>query len=317
MTCYHPQTVYRSKEGPNKKTGKWPIVFNPVKGYMDKTLQIPCGKCIGCRLERSRQWAIRCVHEAKMWEENCFITLTYDDEHISVDRSLNKTDFPLFMKRLRKKYGENIRFFHGAEYGEVCKNCSQHRTKCTCTNYTPTLGRPHHHACLFNFQFPDKKLWSIRKGTRLYTSESLQKLWTDGFSTIGDVTFESAAYIARYVLKKITGERANDHYGNKLPEHTSMSRRPGIARPFVEKYMDDIYNNDTVIVRNDLKCRPPRYYDSIYDDHDPVRMKKLKIERKIKMKAFEAESTYERLIVREKCKKQQISKLKRGIENGN
>ena len=166
MACYHPQTVYRSKDGPNQKTGKWPIVFNKSQGIHNLTLEIPCGKCIGCRLERSRQWAIRCVHEASMYNDNRFVTLTYNDENLDKKGSLDKRDFVLFMKRLRKEFEDErkIRFFHCAEYGEICKHCQKHKTVCTCGNYTAALGRPHHHAILFNVKFTDETLLSVRRG---------------------------------------------------------------------------------------------------------------------------------------------------------
>ena len=161
MPCYHPITAYRSITGRDKSTGKWQIVFTKRDGYTDLEVKIPCGKCVGCRLERSRQWAIRCVHEAKMHENNCFITLTYNDKNVDKNGSLNKRDFVLFMKKLRKKYSEGIRFFHCGEYGEE-------------------FSRPHHHACIFNFDFPDKKLYTIRQNTKLYRSDNLEKLWPNG-----------------------------------------------------------------------------------------------------------------------------------------
>ena len=94
--------------------------------------------------------------------------------------------------------------------------------------------------------------------------------------TIGDVTFESAAYVARYCTKKITGKLAHEHYKGKLPEYATMSRRPGIGRAWLEKYKDDVYNYDYVVVRNGLKLRPPRYYDKIYDEIDSERMVAIK-----------------------------------------
>lgn len=206
MPCYHPQIAYRSKEGRNAN-GSWPIVFNVKDGYIDLEVKIPCGKCIGCRLEHSRKWAIRCVHEAQMHTKNCFLTLTYNDENLPEDGSLNKRDIVLFLKKLRDKYGPNIRFFQAGEYGEVCKTCGLHRTKCNCEKYIPTIGRPHHHVLLFNHSFDDMVIHSRKKGIPLYTSESLQKLWKKGFSTIGEVTFESAAYTARYCLKKFIGDK--------------------------------------------------------------------------------------------------------------
>ena len=119
---------------------------------------MPCGQCIGCRLERSRQWAIRCVHEASLWPDNCFVTLTFDDDNIISSGSLVKADFQKFMKRLRKRFGKGVRYFHCGEYGDL-------------------LGRPHHHACLFNFSFPDRYLWSSSGGVNLYRSPTLEELW--------------------------------------------------------------------------------------------------------------------------------------------
>lgn len=94
MTCFHPIPAYRDGDGP--------IQFHDTgKG---RPIEIPCGQCIGCRLERSRQWAMRCVHEASLHDDNCFVTLTYNDQHIPSDAGLRHRDYQLFMKRLRKAY---------------------------------------------------------------------------------------------------------------------------------------------------------------------------------------------------------------------
>ena len=156
MSCYSPLIGYRSRFT-NPSTGKRNIVFSLREALDDQVIKIPCGQCIGCRLKRSASWAIRCVHEASLHEKNCFITLTFNNEWLPKDGSLDVRDFQLFMKRLRKKYGEGIRFFHCGEYGEKFR-------------------RPHYHACLFNFDFPDREIWSVRRGFELYTSESLAEL---------------------------------------------------------------------------------------------------------------------------------------------
>ena len=106
MPCYSPLTGYVSREP--SKNGKFPIVFDPKKGWIDRSVTVPCGQCIGCLLERSRQWAMRCSHEASLYDENCFITLTYDDEHLPPDGCLNKEHFQKFMKRLRKRFGSGV-----------------------------------------------------------------------------------------------------------------------------------------------------------------------------------------------------------------
>lgn len=266
---------------------------------------IPCGQCIGCKLERSRQWAIRCVHEASLYDKNCFITLTYRDEKLPKNNSLEVPAFQNFMKRLRKRFGAGIRFFQCGEYGEK-------------------FQRPHYHACLFNFDFPDRELFQIRDGTRLYTSKALEELWTDGFSTIGDVTFESAAYVARYVTKKLTGDKAIDHYNvvdhktgeiliERKPEYVTMSRRPGIGKPWLDKFNTDVYPGDFVVM-DGKKMRPPKYYDSKFELDDPETFRKIKAQRKRQVIETAHNATWERLAVREEIQRQKFSLLRRGYE---
>lgn len=303
MPCYHPVTAYRSKQGRNPDTGKWPLVFNYRDGYIDMVQKVPCGRCIGCRLDKSRQWAIRCIHEASLYKKNCFITLTYNDENLPDNGNLDKRHFVLFMKKLRKKYGEGIRFFHCGEYGSKLK-------------------RPHHHACLFNHDFEDKKHYSTRRQVKLYRSNELENLWKYGFSTIGDVTFESAAYVARYILKKMTGELAEDHYSSidmetgeviKIePEYVTMSRRPGIGKGWFDKFKDDVYPEDRVVVRNNFMCKPPRYYDNLYDIDNSSQMKKIRGRRQNGFKP--EENTFERLEEKEIVKLSQTKNLVRDLE---
>lgn len=269
-------------------------------------IQVPCGQCIGCRLEKSRQWAIRCVHEAQMNEENIFITLTYNNENLPKDKSLNKRHLQLFMKRLRKHTGPGVRFYACGEYGEKFK-------------------RPHYHACIFNYKFKDQKIWKTTRGVTLYTSETLDKIWGKGFTTIGDVTFESAAYVARYVTKKINGEKALEHYNEidkttgeiiteRIPEFTNMSRRPGIGKTWFDKYKTEVYPSDFVIMRNQ-KIKPAKYYDTIYDKEAPEKLMKVKRKRRDKAKAKEQDNTWDRLDTKKKVHIQRNKLLKRGYEN--
>ena len=192
MPCYSPVQAWR---GPVTASGKRAIVFKRPSQVFGKGLELPCGGCIGCRMERVRQWSLRCVHESRLYRDNCFLTLTYSDDNLPANGSLMPEHFTLFMKRLRFAYGEGIRFFMCGEYGEK-------------------LGRPHYHACLFNFDFPDKELHTISKGNRVYKSQALEKLWGLGHCWIGSVTPQSAAYVAGYVMKKITGDKAQEHYGD-------------------------------------------------------------------------------------------------------
>lgn len=239
-----------------------------------------------------------------MHKHNCFITLTYNDENLPEGGSLNKRHFVLFMKRLRKRYGKDIRFFHCGEYGEKFK-------------------RPHHHACIFNHDFHDKQLHSINRNVKLYRSENLEKLWKYGYSTIGLVTFESAAYVARYIMKKITGDRAEEHYNEidkstgeilqeRLPEYVTMSRRPGIGKPWYDKFKGDVYPRDELVIRKNFVCKPPRYYDDLYDIENHREMVKIKSKRKGGIDP--EENTTERLLTKEAIKIAKAEKLKRNYE---
>lgn len=307
MPCYHPLEGYRSASV-NPKTGKRSLVFNPrqAEDANPAVLKVPCGQCIGCRLERSRQWAIRCVHEAELYENNCFITLTYSEDNLPQYGNLTMKDYQDFMKRLRKRYGSGVRYFHCGEYGEK-------------------FGRPHYHACLFNFDFPDKKIWrETPQGHPIWTSEALSELWPHGHHEIGAVTFESAAYVARYITKKITGKKAETHYEfldefgeyrQRNPEYVTMSRRPGIGKGWLEKFGTDVYPNDAVIVR-EREMRPPKYYDRCYELVDPFMMDDVKFHRVEKGKLFAENSTFERLCAREIVQIKKLESLKRSYENG-
>lgn len=272
-------------------------------------MHVPCGQCIGCRLDHSRQWALRCLHEAKEHESNCFLTLTYDDDHLPLDHSLNKTHFQSFMKHLRHAVSPTkIRFFHCGEYGEK-------------------LSRPHYHALIFGYDFPDKVLLKQGKNP-LYTSPELSKIWKRGFSTIGEVTFDSAAYVARYATKKINGKGKTDHYwyddretGETFPlqqEYITMSRNPGIGDNWYEKYKADVFPSDMVVTLRDGKSyinSAPRYYAEKYKEEDPEAYKQLKHRREIHALIHGEDQTPERLDARRICTERKQNQNKRQYEN--
>lgn len=296
MTCYHPLTAYRSKSGRNPDTGKWPIVFNPHEGYVDMPIQVPCGQCIGCRLEHARQWAMRCVFEATQHTFNSFLTLTYSPENLPSDGSLVKRDMQLFMKRLRKKFGNGIRFFGCGEYGAE-------------------FQRPHYHIIIFGEDFhADRYPWSVKHGNVYYRSSTLERLWPYGFSLVGAVTFESCSYVARYVLKKVTGDAAASHYDGLQPEFTLMSRRPGIAREWFDKFKDDVYPNDYVVIRDHLVVKPPKYFDDLFDITDHDMMQDIKLARKNKALEHAEDNTLERLSVREQVAYYKLQNKQRDFE---
>lgn len=205
-------------------------------------------------------WALRCVHEAKFHDQNCFVTLTYDPEHLPLDGSIQVKHFQNFMKELRASFAhKKIRFFGCGEYGEKCD-----------PDYETKLGRPHYHILLFGHDFDDSELY-YQGDYNLYTSQKLSRIWRKGHATVGALTKETAAYTARYCTKKISGEMAEEHYRrinkqtgevNQLtPEFLLMSRRPGIAREWFEKYRRDTRKG---FVTQDGKIfGVPKYYQKL------------------------------------------------------
>lgn len=291
MPCYEPIQAWQKDSGE--------IVFSE-RGALRRALKLPCGRCVGCRLERSRQWAVRCMHEASCHSHNCFLTLTYDDENLPDDMGLHYRHFQLFMKRLRKAKGK-VRFYMCGEYGDLNL-------------------RPHFHACVFGCWFDDAVLFKGSGDSCLYTSETLSKLWPYGFATIGDVTFESAAYVARYVMKKVTGDQALDHYRrvspitgevfNVEPEFSRMSLKPGIGALWFQKYHRDVYPHDYVVV-NGREAKPPRYYDKQLAKLDPFEAEALEVGRLERAMRHADDSTPERLAVRRRVAEARLNLKKR------
>lgn len=309
MPCYRPVTGYRSRS--LNPSGKRSIVFERSKGLVDRPVTVPCGRCIGCRLERSRQWAVRCMMEAQLHAENSFITLTYSPSNVPVDGNLDVSHFQKFMKRLRKMLApEKVTFFHCGEYGD-------------------SFQRPHYHACIFGYGFPDRKLFTVRDGVRLYRSETLERLWPAGFSTVGDVTFQSAAYVARYVTKKRLGKDAASYYREhgyvnketgeltpRKPEYVTMSRAKGIGRDWYSKFGSDVYPSDQVIA-NGFPQKPPKYFDGLYELENEKDFRRIQKERMARAARHKQDSTPRRLRDREQCKEAQVSRLHRGLDHAN
>lgn len=306
MACFHPLGGWRSTK--RNSSGRYSLIF---KAGEKGPVTVPCGQCQGCRLDYSLQWAVRIMHEAQLHDGNSFITLTYNDEHLPKDGSLVKKHFQKFMKRLRFFLPDTpVRYFHCGEYG-------------------PKLQRPHYHAALFGYDFPDRELWKTSKsGAKLYRSPLLEKAWTKGYSSIGDLTFESAAYVARYVTKKVNGKKkADGHYeaphretgeiGEIQQEYATMSRNPGLGFDWFEKYHGDIYPNDYVVI-DGRKRRVPKYYDNLLEKKNPQLHEEIKQIRRdsIKSDEFAENNTPERLEAREKVSLARASQLVRGYENG-
>jgi hypothetical protein len=349
MTCFSPLQGYESNEVTAK--GKRKTTFSKHKARCDGLFKrvTPCRRCVGCRNDYAREWAIRMMHESTLHEANSFITLTYNDQFLPAIFSedgrilgrgtLNYEHFKNFMKRFRKalaqpffdyfrkKYGKRfnkdlywrlaykrapkVRYYMGPEYGD------QHL-------------RPHYHAIIFGYDFPDKVLHTIRNGHRLYRSEFLESLWTCprtgesyGYSSIGSCTFESAAYVARYMMKKVKGDDDEGRYRrysmetgeefNVEPEKAKMSNRDGIGKKWFDSFaMSDVYNKDFVTM-NGLKVRPPKYYDSLLERFSPEVYEDIRASREQSMADSASERTPERLAVRETVFRAKLGLLKRDL----
>lgn len=308
MPCYKP-LLGLVRPSPSGVSGKSIVTFpkdipraNDPRGV---PTPIPCGQCIGCRLERSRQWAIRLMKEAKLHDRNSFLTLTYADPSLprlsNGKPTLVLDHIQKFLKRLRKHFAPNrLRFFQCGEYGELTQ-------------------RPHHHMILFGEDFcKDREpIGNSRSGFPQYESALLNSLWHYGHSTISDVSFESAAYVARYSLKKITGKGSKFHYQGRKPEFVTMSRNPGIASGYFDEHSDDIYPFDEIVPAIGRPVSlPPRYFDKLLERVDPIMYERVKKKRKEGLDFYsDPNSTDTRLATRERVKQALIKNcLKRIIE---
>lgn len=301
MSCLFPLQAWRGRLP--GASGLRPISLSTRNANSEDVVFIPCGVCIECKKARARDWAIRCYHESKLHDENCFITLTFDNEHLCgccPDGSLNPTLFVNFMKRLRKYFvDKNIKFFHCGEYGSE-------------------LSRPHHHACLFGVDFPDKELHEGLNSKRpLYTSKILLKLWPYGYNIIGECTLDSAYYIASYVVKKVRSEK---FYKGRHSEYVTMSRGgrtgKGLGYAFYEKYGTDVLKLDSCEIEGKL-YPVPRYYDKLLQGENPALLETIKEKRKEKIRELSQVERVEQVYKNQRLQelnKNEILK-KRGYEN--
>lgn len=309
MPCYKPLMALVRKPPPGVP-GKATVTFPKTVPSADTARHgtptpIPCGQCIGCRLERSRQWAIRLMKELKLHDRSSFLTLTYTDDNLprlpNGTPTLYLRDVQLFLKSLRKHFSPHpLRFFQCGEYGEK-------------------TNRPHHHMILFGEDFckDRERIEDSRSGFPQYISPTLDRLWGNGRATISEVSFESAAYVARYCLKKVTGKGSSFVYAGRKPEFVTMSRRPGIGSGYFEEFLTDIYPHDEIIPGIGRPASlPPKYFDKLLERVDPVMFEQIKKKRTEKLDFYtDPNSTDTRLATRERVKQSLIKNcLKRGIE---
>lgn len=262
------------------------------------------------------------MHQAQLHQDNAFITLTWSPEKL-ITPSLRHRDWQLFMKRLRKYVSQSskpnaiglrpgnqvkpdlkISYYMAGEYG------SNHR-------------RPHFHACLFGYDFQDKKYWrSTANKSKLYTSATLDQLWGNGFTSTGAVTFESAAYIARYIIAKKTGPGAARYYEHideetgeitdLLPEYNRMSLRPAIGKSWYEKYKTDSYPEGQILIRQH-KSKTPKYYDKLWKKEEPQKYEEMKIQRELQALEYRNDNTPARLKAKETVTQAKINQLLRKL----
>lgn len=254
---------------------KWLKIEHPLTiptiNDVSEFIELPCGQCHECRLNRSRQWADRCMLETQYHNQSLFLTLTYDNEHLPVREVLCeetgelapvaylvKEDMAKFMKALRqeyaKKYDNNLRFFGCGEYG------------------SETM-RPHFHIIVFGLLLDDLVFHHKNfQGDDFYTSATLDKVWKKGFIIASDATWQSCAYTARYIMKKHMGKDADFYEQNGLtPEFVNMSRRPGIARQYYEDH-PELWDNEFISISTHQGGKdifPPKYFEKLYESDFP------------------------------------------------
>jgi len=312
VTCLSPRIAWQYPR--LKANGKTHISFATPSfqfGNIAETIMLPCKKCLACRLTYAREWATRCVHEASKYTDNSFLTLTFDNEHLPADQCLDPQIHVAFMDKLRDYVGERkIRYYMSGEYGEQ-------------------NGRCHLHYLCFNWTPPDPIfLRKTKTGHPVYQSETLARLWGRGFVTIGNVSFQSAGYVARYVVKKSKSDTSEqervwwnpntEEYQIRTPEFNRMScgtRKDGlggIGKSWITdpQNLADTLRDDNVII-NGQTMPVPAYYNQILEVANPERYAEIKLARKAHALAHAENHTEERLAVRRAVLAERVKGLDR------
>lgn len=356
MACSHPLFAYQESPGSRPVIIKYHD-FLGQKYYVDKfglshdIIQLPCGQCVQCRLQYSRNWADRCMLEAQKYENNEFLTLTYDDEHLPHSKrvdlqtgefvgeafTLVPKDLQDFLKRLRQAFARGKYRVNHYDYFDKEKIISSEVVTFpknknirfyACGEYGDKYARPHYHIIVFNLTLNDKQfLFTNKQGTPNFASDLIRTIWSKGHITLCPVTWETCAYTARYVMKKQKGPHSAEYYAERgvLPEFVRMSRKPGIARDYYEQNKADIYWYDAIYLKKGSKVekiRPSRYYDKLFDVDEHEYMEALKRRRKemanilLQSKLDKTDlSEREFLIMNEKLTLERVKQLKRNFEN--
>lgn len=307
MSCYRP--LMGIPKGVDPKSGKMQYLIKPFPKnwtgdkYMDGIVTIPCGKCTGCRLDYSRQWANRCMLELEYHDVAWFVTLTYNNAHVPTSfyadpktgealqsMTLRKRDFQLFVKRLRKAFpNDNIRYFAAGEYGD------KHL-------------RPHYHAIIYGLHLDDLVVTNDYDSGDFtyYTSQKLQSVWDSGLDNfdvkcyddgnqkfdkamrgmtiVAPVNWQTCAYVARYVMKKQKGPASEVYSSHNIePPFSLMSRKPGIGRQYYDDH-PDLYKYQSINISTEeggRKFRPPKYFDRLRLQDNPDEYESLREFRRL------------------------------------
>ena len=346
MPCYHPLIRIKNLNKPTKALDGHIYYKASIEQPDDINLRleelkasaitdyqvIPCKKCIGCRLEYSREWANRGYLEAKLWKQNWFVTLTYDEENIKYNEeittsqgitytseewkgTLDTADLEKFLHNLRQYMSrkgiqkDGIRYMACGEYGEERE-------------------RPHYHLILFNCNLPQESFYKPRiiNHETYWQNKIIEKCWKHGISNISEASWNNIAYCSRYITKKITGKQSEEYYAEKgqIKEFFRTSRMPGIGKGYYDKYKDKIYKNDEIIIHNKtgtIATKPPKYFDKLYEAENPKAMEKIKRKRQRqqlhnnRLKDTKTSKTrLQQLAVEESYKADETMKLRRSYE---
>lgn len=332
MPCYHPRVASRSIGGTGRPNLERIIKDDKVEyeklilnNDINDTWLVPCGRCVGCRLDYAKEWANRCYLESLTKSPCWFVTLTYDDEHLPMKylfkddtcisvNSLVKDEISAFLKRLRSYY----------DYHNIKHNLSFY----SCGEYGSQYGRPHYHMLCFGLPIPDLDVYCFKDGFVTFNSDIFNKLWQNGFVTINEFTYETASYVARYMLKKQKGfdSLAYSEYG-LVPEFVNMSRNPGIGYDYYNNNRDRIFEDGYVSIKNSKGIQHekiPRYFERLLEKEDPEKFLKMKKERQLRFyEDYQRQlaeknsvlSNYQQRLVDENTKLAQIRSLCRQFES--
>lgn len=334
MSCFHPLTAIDCSPPFRRPGDKRVIRFGLPHNLEDyeyamsqnRVLQLPCGQCVGCRLDYSRSWADRCMCEASYHDSSYFITFTYDDEHlprtfisdlstgecISPVATLSSRDFTNFLKRLRYYFSDDhIRYFACGEYGD-------------------NSLRPHYHGIFFGLHLDDLVYYkNSDKSFPYFTSKKLERAWSDvngnrlGLCVVANVSWDTCAYTARYLLKKQRGEAAKIYQSlNIEPPFSRASRRPGIGRQYYEDHPDMFKYAycDLCTPSGGHRFRPSSYYKRLYGVDNPEdfeRYQNQSLQNAINQKELKLSLTsldeYDSIILAEKRKLDKMKALRRNL----